>query len=106
MDRKGSLINIRIGDSKKYVRGNQTYVITYQSGKCHPFFDDHDELYWNVTGNDWKAPIREASADVTLAVKNKSKDLWAAGYKGVMVQRKKVIMRPMITAASFSQRET
>ena len=62
--------------------GNQTYLITYQVENAILFFDDHDELYWNVTGNDWKAPIREASADVMLSVKNKSKDLWAACYEG------------------------
>jgi uncharacterized membrane protein len=78
----GHIVNIRIGDAGKYVSGNQTYVITYQVENAILFFNDHDELYWNVTGNDWKAPIREASADVTLAVKNKSKDLWAAGYQG------------------------
>jgi len=78
----GHIVNIRIGDASKYVSSNQTYVITYQVENAILFFNDHDELYWNVTGNDWKAPIREASADVTLAVKNKSKDLWAAGYEG------------------------
>jgi uncharacterized membrane protein len=78
----GHIVNIRIGDAGKYVSSNQTYVITYQVENAILFFNDHDELYWNVTGNDWKAPIREASADVTLAVKNKSKDLWAAGYEG------------------------
>jgi uncharacterized membrane protein len=78
----GHVVNIRIGDENKYVSGNQTYVITYQVENAILFFNDHDELYWNVTGNDWKAPIRETSADVTLAVKNKSKDLWAAGYTG------------------------
>jgi uncharacterized membrane protein len=78
----GHVINIRIGDANKYVSGNQTYVITYQVENAILFFDDHDELYWNVTGNDWKASIREASADVMLSVKNKSKDLWAAGYEG------------------------
>jgi uncharacterized protein (TIGR04222 family) len=29
-------------------------------------FDDHDELYWNVTGNEWEVPIQEATATVTL----------------------------------------
>jgi uncharacterized membrane protein len=80
--RMDHIVNIRIGDPKKYVRGNQTYVITYQVENAILFFNDHDELYWNVTGNDWKSPIRETSADVTLAVKNKSKDLWAACYTG------------------------
>ena len=82
VDRKGPRINIRIGDAKKFVRGNQNYVITYLVENAILFFSDHDELYWNVTGHDWKAPIREASADVTLSVKKKSKDLWAACYEG------------------------
>src|SRR5882672_10157369 len=30
------------------------------------YFDDHDEFYWNVTGNDWPVPIAHASAFVTL----------------------------------------
>jgi len=30
------------------------------------YFDDHDELYWNVTGNEWTVPIASASAHVVL----------------------------------------
>ncbi|HLX85353.1 MAG TPA: DUF2207 domain-containing protein [Terriglobales bacterium] len=30
------------------------------------FFDNYDELYWNVTGNDWPVPIDHASAFVTF----------------------------------------
>ena len=82
VDRTGHVINIRIGDANKYVSDSQTYVITYQVENAILFLGDHDELYWNVTGNDWKAPIRGASADVILSVKSKSKDLWAAGYEG------------------------
>jgi len=81
--KSGPIINIRIGDAKKFVSSHQIYVITYKVENAILFFDDHDELYWNVTGNDWKAPIGEASADVNLAVKNKSKNLFVAGYAGV-----------------------
>jgi uncharacterized membrane protein YgcG len=28
------------------------------------YFPDHDEFYWNVTGNDWPVPIAHASATV------------------------------------------
>ena len=28
------------------------------------FFEDHDEFYWNVTGNDWPVPIDHATATV------------------------------------------
>ena len=78
----GPMIHIRIGDEKRYVKGSQTYVVTYVVENVILFFNDHDELYWNVTGNYWKAPIKEASATVSLTTKNKSKNLMAAGYEG------------------------
>ncbi|MEW6002807.1 MAG: DUF2207 domain-containing protein [Nitrospirota bacterium] len=62
----GNVINIRIGDADEYVSGMQTYVIIYKVEKAILLFNDHDDLYWNVTGNYWKAPIREASAIVNL----------------------------------------
>jgi uncharacterized membrane protein len=82
--KKGNVVNIRIGDPKKYVERHQTYVITYKVENAVLFFDDHDELYWNVTGNYWWAPIKEASANVTLATKKKSENLWAACYTGTL----------------------
>ncbi len=82
VERTGPVINIRIGDARKYVEGRQTYIITYQVENVILFFKDHDELYWNVTGNFWKAPIKEASATASLTTKNKSKNLMAAGYEG------------------------
>ena len=85
--KKGNVVNIRIGDSKHYVEGFQTYVITYQVENALLFFDDHDELYWNVTGNYWWSPIHEASARVTLAVKDQSRNLWAACYTGAFGSR-------------------
>ena len=78
----GSIINIRIGDPKRFVSGSQTYVITYEVENAILFLNDHDELYWNVTGNYWKADIVNASADVSLSTKEKSKNLWAAGFTG------------------------
>jgi uncharacterized membrane protein YgcG len=75
-------VTVRIGDANRFVDGRQTYVITYQVENAVLFFDDHDELYWNVTGNNWKATIQEATADVDIKVKNKSRKLWASGYTG------------------------
>jgi uncharacterized membrane protein len=82
VEKTGPMIRIRIGDPKRFVERRQTYVIAYEVENAILFFNDHDELYWNVTGNYWKAPIREASADVSLAIKNKSKNLMAAGFTG------------------------
>ncbi|MCJ8517584.1 putative membrane protein YgcG [Pseudorhizobium tarimense] len=47
-------------------RGPYTYVITYRTDRQIRYFDDHDELYWNVTGNGWMFRIEQASARVTL----------------------------------------
>jgi uncharacterized membrane protein len=44
----------------------KTIGITYTMPNAIRYFDDHDELYWNVTGNDWPVPIEHASATVTL----------------------------------------
>jgi len=82
VERTGPVVNVRIGDAKRYVEGRQTYIITYEVENVILFFKDHDELYWNVTGNFWKAPIKEASATASLTTKNKSKNLMAAGYEG------------------------
>lgn len=46
--------------------GDYTYTITYKTARQIRYFDDHDELYWNVTGNGWQFPILEASAEVRL----------------------------------------
>src|SRR5450756_1032886 len=46
--------------------GEHTYVFTYSSDRQLGFFDDHDELFWNATGNGWEFPIDRASCTVIL----------------------------------------
>ncbi len=43
-----------------------TVVLHYRVLDAIRFFEDHDELYWNVTGNDWEIPIESASAHIAL----------------------------------------
>ncbi|HSE83299.1 MAG TPA: DUF2207 domain-containing protein [Thermodesulfobacteriota bacterium] len=62
--RGGGMVNIKIGDADKEITGVHGYRIQYGVQKAIDFFKDHDELYWNVTGNGWKIPIKEASAKV------------------------------------------
>ena len=42
----------------------RTVEIVYQVRNGTRFFEDHDEFYWNVTGNDWPVPIDHATATV------------------------------------------
>jgi hypothetical protein len=44
----------------------QTISIEYGVSDALRFFDDHDELYWNVTGDEWDVPIQAASGRVIL----------------------------------------
>ncbi|MBT8091875.1 MAG: DUF2207 domain-containing protein [Gammaproteobacteria bacterium] len=46
--------------------GVHTYEFRYRASRMLGFFEDHDELYWNVTGFDWALPIDKASATVVL----------------------------------------
>ncbi len=46
------------------VDATRTVIITYEVSNGMRFFADHDEFYWNVTGNDWPVPVEHASATV------------------------------------------
>lgn len=47
--------------------GEHTYTWRYDAGRMLGFFEDRDELYWNVTGLGWAFPIDRASASVGFA---------------------------------------
>ncbi len=58
---------VYIGNQNVYLSpGFYEYQITYITTRQLGFFDDFDELYWNVTGTDWAFRIERASARVTL----------------------------------------
>jgi uncharacterized membrane protein len=57
-------------DLKIYIPGavdtNRVVQITYSCSNAVRWFDDYDEFYWNITGNDWPVPIDHAEATVTF----------------------------------------
>jgi uncharacterized membrane protein YgcG len=46
------------------------------------FFNDHDELYWNVTGNEWQVPILSARAHIILPGQVQSADIKVQCFAG------------------------
>jgi uncharacterized membrane protein len=44
----------------------KTVKVRYRVSNGLRFFEEHDELYWNVTGDEWEVPIESASAHVRL----------------------------------------
>jgi Predicted membrane protein (DUF2207) C-terminal domain/Predicted membrane protein (DUF2207) N-terminal domain len=74
---------VYFGSSDRYLSpGEYTYAFRYRASRMLGFFDDHDELYWNVTGFDWAFPIDEASATVSFGFEVPAKDLTADAYTG------------------------
>jgi hypothetical protein len=44
----------------------RTVAISYRVRNGLKFLEEHDELYWNVTGDEWQASIHSASAHIEL----------------------------------------
>jgi uncharacterized membrane protein len=44
----------------------RTVILRYRVQNGLRFFEEHDELYWNVTGDEWEVPIESARAVITL----------------------------------------
>jgi len=56
-------LKIRVPGAADAVR---TVVIRYRITGGLRFFEDHDELFWNVTGDGWAFPIHAARARISL----------------------------------------
>ena len=69
--------------------GIYTYSITYRTNRQLGYFEKHDELYWNVTGNGWVFPIESASAVVTLPATFPVGEILTEGYTGPQGSRER-----------------
>lgn len=64
--REGADVVIRLGDPEAAFEGDFRYELYYRVEDAVLFHDLEDEVYWNVTGDKWDAPIAAASAKVKL----------------------------------------
>jgi hypothetical protein len=55
---------IYVDDANDVVR---TIVLHYRVTNGLKYFEDHDELYWNVTGDEWDVPVENAGAQILLS---------------------------------------
>lgn len=44
----------------------KTIQLHYRATNGLRFFEDHDELYWNITGDEWDVPLDSATAEIHL----------------------------------------
>lgn len=76
---------IRVYMGKKEVLlppGEYTYRLTFRTDRQLGFFPDHDELYWNATGNGWAFPIDAATCTVRLPDDIPAESIRGEGYIG------------------------
>jgi len=79
----GNGVRIYLGDAVvSLAPGEHEYVLSYRSDRQLGFFDDHDELFWNVTGTGWDFAIDHASAHVQLPAPVPPEQLRVSGYTG------------------------
>lgn len=76
----GSYFRIKIGDPNVTFSGSKTYIIKYHVTRAVAQLKDLDEIYWNVTGNNWEMPIYNIWASVVLPAGAKS--MQSACYYG------------------------
>jgi len=80
----GKDVSIKIGDPDRTIKGVHCYNISYEVRRALGFFDDHDELYWNVTGNKWQVPIKTSSAKIVLPQQISQADLKLDCFTGTL----------------------
>ena len=66
-DSQSNGVKIYMGKKGHFISpGEHVYALTYATDGQIGQFATYDELYWNVTGNDWRLPIDHAAARITL----------------------------------------
>ena len=74
---------VKIGSADTVIDpGEHTWTLRFSVDRELGYFADHDELYWNVTGNGWVFPIDRASATVTLPTGAAAKITGLSAYTG------------------------
>jgi len=88
LERRANGVRVRIGEPDVLLRpGRHTYEIVYRTARQVGYFNDHDELYWNVNGNGWTFAFDSISAEVRLPVAVPAADLKAEAYTGAFGAR-------------------
>jgi uncharacterized membrane protein YgcG len=63
---------VRIGDVDTYITGKHNYVINYSLENVISFYEDYDEFYWDINGDQWLQVFESVS--VELSTKAATKD--------------------------------
>jgi hypothetical protein len=66
-EKKSNGVRVYMGSANRKLQpGMHEYEISFVTNRQLGFFSDHDELWWNVTGNGWNFPIDRRSGTQRL----------------------------------------
>lgn len=57
--KESGYVKLKIGDPSTFITGEHKYFIEYSVKNGITYFDDHDELFWNIVGTAWQMPIEQ-----------------------------------------------
>ncbi len=57
---------LRIGEPGVYITGEHTYTITYELENVITFYDEYDEFYWDINGDQWLQPFESVAVDLEI----------------------------------------
>ena len=82
-EQKSNGIRVYFGRANRVLEpGVHEYELSFVTNRQLGFFGDHDELWWNVTGNGWMFPIDRVVATVSFPFRVASEDLKLSVYMG------------------------
>lgn len=83
LEKTDTEIQLRVGDANKTITGTHVYDISYRVQGAFVPFSDHDELYWNITGNGWEVPIKQVDVSVIMPFTTAKESMQLACFTGV-----------------------
>ncbi len=82
-EKRSNGIRVYFGSTTHFLdHGEHEYELIFRTNRQIGFFKEHDELWWNVTGNGWMFPIDHVTATLSLPFTFTPDELKLSVYTG------------------------
>ncbi|MDT8320664.1 MAG: DUF2207 domain-containing protein [Xanthomonadales bacterium] len=100
-------VRLYVGSAERNVsRGPHKYELVFLTDRQLGYFPDHDELYWNVTGNGWAFPIERVVVTISLPFRVAADQLQLAAYTGAFGARESDAQAEVLDASRVRFKST
>ncbi len=82
-EKRSNGVRVYFGSANRFLeQGEHEYQLVFITNRQIGFFKEHDELWWNVTGNGWMFPIEHVTATISFPFTVKRDELELNVYTG------------------------